>query len=99
MNNVIWKFKVPEGNSQFTFEMPKGAQVLTVQLQEEHLAAPIEPSGWLWAGCDAEAEKEDRYFLTVGTGIPLGGGLADCKYIGTYQQAGFVWHLFETPTP
>ena len=77
---TIWKYKI-DGSIQ----MPMDAQILTVQNQngEEHLWALVNPNN----------ELETRKFLIVGTGQSFDD--TDTKYIGTFQQPPFVWHLFE----
>jgi hypothetical protein len=84
---TIWKFEL-DFNS--TFEMPKGAEILTVQLQKD---IPC-----LWALVDTEKELEKRHFETYGTGHPLSYERGNSKvYIGTYQIANgaLVFHVFE----
>ena len=86
MKNSIWKFNFPI-KDRITIQMPKGAEILTVQNQNEE--------GTLWAICNTEADKEPRYFLIYGTGHPI--DTDGKKYIGTFQVSGgrLVWHLFE----
>jgi hypothetical protein len=87
MKKQIWKFNFPI-KDDFQIEMPKGANILTVQNQHER--------GTLWAICDTEAEKEIRNFSITGTGHPIDPVNKD--YIGTFQTSNgsLVWHLFET---
>lgn len=86
MQKQIWKFNLTV-NSNFEIEMPKGAQILSVQSQNNR--------GVMWALCDTQAEKEKRAFQIYGTGhnMPSEG----IVYVGTFQQADqtLVWHLFE----
>jgi len=71
-----------------SFEMPKGAQVLTVQTQGN------KPHIWALVDVD-QKEVEVRKFVTYGTGhlMPNDPG----QYIGTFQLNGgaLVFHLFE----
>ena len=87
--DVIWKFDVPpEG----PIEIPKGAEILTVQIQHEK---PV-----LWAIVDPEAPKVKRVAQVFGTGHEVPKGvLFDNQYVGTFQAAGgtFIWHLFLGP--
>ena len=76
----IWKFRV-----NTTIQMPMEAKILTVQLQDG------EPMMWLVV--DTENELESRKFTIVGTGNSFDD--KDAKYIGTFQEPPFVWHLFE----
>lgn len=65
-------------------QMPAGARVLAVQIQN---GVPC-----LWAEVDTEQQLETRIFRTVGTGHELGDGLV---YVGTYQMPPLVFHVFE----
>lgn len=69
-------------------EMPKGAKVLSVQMQR---GVPC-----IWALVDPAAEMETRMFFMFGTGHPVeyAEGL---RFIGTFQLVDreLVFHLFE----
>ncbi len=67
-----------------THEMPKGAEFLFVEQQGSNACA--------WFMVIADEPLEPRKFYIHGTGheIPLGQ-----RYLGTFQQSPFVWHLFE----
>lgn len=88
---TIWKFEL--AFEQITvLEMPKGAEVLTVQVDLK-TNRPC-----LWVLVNPEAEKESRYIELFGTGHQINTGVGvERKYIGTYQyQKGeFVGHVFE----
>ena len=85
---TIWKFPLTVTDSQ-RVEMPEGAQLLTVQLQGNQPC--------LWAVVDSDNETEDRYFEIYDTGNPIRGDINEtAKYIATFQQGPFVWHVFET---
>lgn len=80
----IWKYPLGNGSPQMV-SMPKGAEILTVQVQAGHTC--------LWAHVDPNEELEPRKIYIVGTGHPTP---ADAwRYIGTIQQPPFVWHIFE----
>ncbi len=84
---TIWKFPLKAADS-FVAEMPKGAQILTAQMQ--HGIAQM------WAVVDPETEIEQRTFYVRGTGHPMGD--ADgARYVATFQldHGGLVFHLFE----
>jgi hypothetical protein len=85
MITAVWKFRAP---IQDTFEitMPRGAEVLTVQMQESFSDPQV------WAKVDQGADPETRFFNWVGTGheMPDVG-----RYIGTVQYGRLVFHLFE----
>jgi len=78
---TIWKYQIA-----VMARMPKGAEILTVQMQNE------EPC--VWAVVEPDAEKENRYLEVFGTGQPIHEDV-ERRYIGTFQQPPFVWHLFE----
>jgi len=83
---TIWKFKI-ELEDTFSIEMPKDAEILTIQEQESLIQ--------MWALLNPNAEKEIRNFEIFGTGHPVGEGVR--KYIGTFQlrEGRLVFHLFE----
>jgi hypothetical protein len=84
---TIWKFNLTLTDSQY-IKMPKAAEILTIQRQNEQAC--------LWALVNPNAEKETRYFEIHGTGNPiLESDNRERKYIGTFQQPLFVWHVFE----
>lgn len=89
---TIWKFEIAEITDRFTLDMPKGASILTVQIQNDM------PS--VWACVDSEQDIERRYFEIVGTGNPFpkeNDEDIDRQYIGTFQlhEGKIVFHLFE----
>lgn len=94
MNKTIYKYNtVEKGFTQkFTIQMPKGAELLSIQIDGKTFAPTI------WALVDPNQELEERYFELFGTGhdIPCDMGV-ERKYVGTYQyQKGeFVGHVFE----
>ena len=71
---------------EITLNMPIGAEILTVQLQER---VPC-----IWARVDPTRCSETRVFRIHGTGNPIPSWDKEI-YIGTWQQEMFVWHLFE----
>lgn len=87
---VIYKYPC-ELEDSFIIEMPKGAEILSVQVQHGH--------PFLWALVEPDVEKEERRFQLFGTGHIIHWGLlAKVKFIGTFQLSGgmIVFHLFET---
>ena len=84
---TIWKFPL-EVTDNNVIKMPKGAQILSVQVQHN---IPC-----LWAAVDPEAELETRTIFTVGTGHPI--SLDAGRFIGTYQlnYGRFMGHVFES---
>ena len=81
----VWKFSLePDG----IVEMPRDADVLTVQVQHE--------KPYIWAVVDPGGHKEYRQFICVGTGHPM--KRKPGRYVGTFQLEGetLVFHIFET---
>lgn len=84
---TIWKFPLSNMGVE-EIEMPKGAEILTVQIQDERPC--------LWAIVEDRAEKDRRFIETHGTGHPMRVDMGITRrYIGTVQQPPFVWHVFE----
>lgn len=83
---TIWKFSLQTKDHQ-TIQMPRGAQLLTVQAQGGDC-----PS--LWAKVNPLLPKDPRHIRIVGTGHPID---FQGTYLGTYQLAGgaLVFHVFE----
>lgn len=79
---VVYKYELRPQNS--IMKLPKGAEILTVQLQ---YGIPT-----LWALVDPENELEDRLIDIIGTGWEVTDNI---KYICTYMDGPFVWHAFE----
>ena len=87
MKKSIWKFQLETVDEQ-SLLMPKGANILTVQTQNE---IPC-----LWALVDPEGNKEERIIEIFGAGNPVNDEI-DRRYIGTYQsmRGSFIGHVFE----
>lgn len=90
---TIWKFKV-EPSEDFMLDMPKGAEILSVQTQFGEAQ--------MWAVVDPEAPKEKRRFCVHGTGHKMCDDIV--RFIGTFQPSGpmmnfargtLIFHLFE----
>lgn len=83
---TIWKFTLAVTDVQ-EIALPAGAQLLTVQLQAN------EPR--LWALVDDYVGLiQIRTIEIHGTGNPIEGDRRR-RYIATFQQPPFVWHVFE----
>lgn len=84
---TIWKFPF-ENMGMFGLDMPKGAEILTVQVQG---GIPC-----IWEMVDPGQEKKKRTIVIHGTGHPIQQA-EEKKYIGTYQemQGELIWHVFE----
>lgn len=72
-----------------TISMPKGAMVLSVQVQR---GMPC-----IWALVDTEEPQTTHKFHWLGTGEESSIPLEKCWYLGTVQLAegSLVFHLFE----
>ena len=83
MHRQIWKFEL---DSDGEIQMPAGANILTVQTQNDK---PM-----IWAIVDPQAPMETKKFTVLGTGwfVPPSTGV----YIGTFQLQGgaLVFHVF-----
>ena len=68
--------------------MPRGAKILTVQMQGKQLC--------LWAEVDTKNQLDARRIAIVGTGSPAPEFLVGySQYISTVQERTFVWHVYE----
>ena len=86
---TIYKYEIELVDNQ-SIEMPKGAEVLSVQVQNNKPC--------LWAIVETERPTERKLFKIAGTGNPFDTNLHRYKCIGTFQLNLFVWHLFELYT-
>jgi len=88
----IFKYPIPP-NDQFMIQMPKGAKILCVQMQNN---IPC-----IWAMVDEKAPLRTRYFSFIGTGHEFSHHDDVSKYIGTIQMnmGSLVFHLFEDSLP
>lgn len=87
---TIHKFPFLE-DGRVAFEMPEGAEILTVQVQGLSMIC-------LWALIDTEVSLVMRKFGIFGTGQPISvEEKEELSYIGTVQthRSRFVWHVFE----
>ena len=80
---TIWKYPISSVPCQ-KIEMPLNAEILCVQLQD-HIPT-------LWALVETENPKKPFNILTYYTGAYWINEKG--KYIGTYQLAGLVHHVF-----
>ena len=80
----VFKFKL---ESDGWIEIPKGGEILTVNVQDRFEHA------WVLFSPEASANEKEKvqiFIAATGQEIPL-----DCRYINTYFQGPFVWHAFE----
>ena len=80
---TIWKFPVPFPGGDIA--MPKGAKILTLQMQQ---GVPT-----LWAEVVPDGLNEIHHLVIYGTGHPIHSGSG--SYIGTFQDPPFVWHVYD----
>lgn len=82
----IWKYQIEITDTQ-TIDMPKGAQVLAVQVQH---GVPC-----VWALVDPEATAQPLDIHVLGTGHPVPDGIG--RHLGTFQvsDGALVFHVFE----
>ena len=81
----IFKYEMPDAGKTKEVYLPKDAQVLSVQAQDQKI--------YLWAAVEESNAAELRRFRTVGTGWDLPSG--SIEHLGTVQQSIFVWHVWE----
>ncbi len=85
----VFKYPIVEIQDVVNIMMPKGAKVLTVQVQN---GTPC-----IWAAVDpCQTYLEMRRFRIAGTGHPIEDNIVD-NYVGTIQKfdGKLVFHLFE----
>lgn len=85
MRLAIWKFQLQVTLKQ-DVEMPLGTEILCLQTQQ---GRPC-----LWAEVNPDNKTEARTFRIVGTGNSRDINSFG-KYIGTFQDGMYVWHLYE----
>jgi len=81
---TIYKYEF-EIQDYFSIEMPHGAKILKVDAQS------LTPC--IWAEVDTDSPRDFRQFQVYGTGHEIKD--SDLIYIGTFQMASCVWHLYE----
>lgn len=85
----VYKYNITDMNDYFDLNLPKGAKILTVQVQRNSIC--------IWALVDINNEQEKRRFRLAGTGHPIEESTDRLIYIGSFQmmQGTLVFHLFE----
>lgn len=73
-----------------TIRLPKDARVIHVAVQQR---APHHPCMWVELTTDTTYFR-DLEFAIVGTGREVPD---DWTHVGTWQEQGYVWHLYEGP--
>ncbi len=83
----IWKYPLELIDVQL-IGMPKDAEILAAQMQNGVAC--------LWALVTPDAPKHLRAIEIHGTGNPFDEHVGvSRKFIATFQQPPFVWHVFE----
>ena len=86
---TIYKYKLTK-EPYIKLMMPIEAEILCVQIDQK------DNTPCIWAVVDTEDEVEERFFEIIGTGNSIYRDMGiERKYIGTFQEVPFVWHLFE----
>jgi hypothetical protein len=89
---VVYKYDIEPSN--FTLNLPKGAQLLCANSMGQLDGAPK-----LWALVDPDQPTEPRYFITLATGEPLIDNSA-ASYVASFcVEQWLVFHLFELFAP
>lgn len=81
--SAVWKYNLLLSKSSLI--LPKGAELLTVQHQND---IPR-----LWARVDPLAPLESRHIRIIETGEEFNEPSA--THISTWQHGPYVWHAFE----
>lgn len=88
--SIIYKTPILDATAApFTVQIPRGAKPLALQVQH---GVPT-----VWWMCSKEEPVEARKLIVLGTGWGFDSTTVG-KYLGTWQDAPFVWHLFESNT-
>ena len=80
---TIYKYTLD--SQDCTLQLPKGSEILTIQLQNQI------PTLWALVNPNT-SESEERHICIIGTGWQVKDTM---KYITTYMDGYFVWHVFE----
>ena len=92
MRSCIYKYLMPDPGRADSVYMPVGAEILDVQMQNGNIEA--------WALVDADQYmNKERTFFTVGTGQLFPYDNVPIEHLGTVQNNGKVWHVFEVMKP
>jgi hypothetical protein len=85
---TIYKYTLDKDHNTI-LTMPKGAVVLTVDIQNEEIC--------IWAKVDTNVETEERHFKMYGTGHEVLDNDTDLSYVGTVQlmSGQLIFHIYE----
>ena len=77
-----YELKIPGVN---TVPLPIESEILSVQMQQEKLC--------MWVMLEPDAPKQIELFVVYGTGWDISDSPG--KHLGTVQDRGLVWHVFQ----
>ena len=80
----VWKFPLRPGTGSQQVRIPRGAQLLSIQLQD---GMPT-----LWALCDEDAPLVERQLWAYGTGDAM---VKAWPFVATLQIGTAVLHYFD----
>jgi hypothetical protein len=80
----VWKFVIGVGTGEQRVQMPKGAKLLSIQLQD---GVPA-----IWALCDPSSPSVARRIKAYGTGDDVAPSL---PFVATLQIGLAVLHYFD----
>jgi hypothetical protein len=87
---VIYKYNITNvnGNDYYTLPGPKRV-----------LSAGTDPQGrpCFWAEVDPDGQEDNVLVGVYGTGIPLPPG--EWRYVNTFNDGPFMWHVYEYTGP
>lgn len=88
---IIYKYKLPFIiNEIFQINLPEDAGILSFQFQNDN--------PFIWAIIDKQKAIISQEFLIMGTGHDFPEDFIG-KFVGTWQDNPFVWHLFLKELP
>jgi hypothetical protein len=83
---IIYKWVLDNTNTDQRIDLPEGAQFL-------HFGLDAKDYPCAWFLVDKEAPPEPWLYRITGTGVYFEA--ESYKYLGTLNQEGNIWHLFE----
>jgi hypothetical protein len=88
---AIYKYSIPILTAPVTLDLPKGAIIRYVDMQDGNVT--------LWIQVETTKVLQRRNFMVFGTGEQIAINQEDYDdnwvFIGTVLDHSFVWHVFE----
>jgi hypothetical protein len=81
---IIYKYVIFENVS---LNIPSDSKILSFGIQNERAV--------IWVMVNKSSENVERKFRLYGTGWSIEEPVEELDFIGTVQDKGLVWHLFE----